>query len=149
MNPQEAGQIATWLAIVTQLYNARMEQLLKKFNFTPTQFGVLVHLARSAGENQTISMLAAAHEVNQPGITKIVKKFEEMGLVESRRDSADSRKKYVSIAEAGFAKIGEVQQQIGPDIFSWFAEWDAAERQSFLRQLQTLGEWLDGNRLEN
>ena len=140
--------LGIWLGIVSELYTSRMNQLLSQHDFTIMQFGVLNHLARNQGEKHTISMITAAHEVNQPGATKIVKKLEGMGLLQTERDQADSRKKYVSITEQGLEKLMQVQIELAPDVSAWFADWDAETRTTFLHHLQILGGWLDTNRLE-
>ena len=144
--PQFA-QLATWLAIVSQLYTTRMTHHLNQHGFTITQFSVLNHLARHQHVQHTISDLTQAVEVNQPGATKIVKKLTGMGLLQSQKDTKDSRKKYVSITQAGLAMIQTVQQQLAPDVQAWFADWSSEEMDTFERQLQKLGIWLDSNRI--
>jgi len=53
---------ARQLAIVTQLYNTRMDLLLKKYQTSLSQFGLLNHLANSPQEHHTISALTEAME---------------------------------------------------------------------------------------
>lgn len=145
--PPNVGELATWLAIVTQLYSTRMNRLMSQHQFTSTQFSVLSHLARHSDQQHTVSSLTEAVEVNQPGVTKIVKKLGGMGLLESVRDSADSRKKYISITSAGLRMIETVQHSLAPDVNAWFADWSDDDRQTFLILLRKLGIWLDENRL--
>lgn len=146
-NSGEYTQLATWLAIVTQLYDSRMSALLGRHDFTSKQFATLSHLARHAHAKHTISDLTAAIEVNQPGVTKIVKKLTEMGLVRIDRDPADGRKRYVSITEKGGATMWQVQMELAPDVVAWFDGWTSEDKQQFIGYLQRLGGWLDGNRL--
>ncbi len=90
--------------------------------------------------------IAAAVEVNQPGVTKIVKKFEGAGMVKVARDSADSRKRLVSITDKGRGDFIAIQQQIAPDVQTWFADWESSDASLFLAQLQRLAGALDGQR---
>ncbi len=145
---QQLGAVGTWLSIVTQLYNTRMQKLLSHFDVTLTQFAVLNYLARHQGQQATISSIAAAIEVNQPGATKIVKKFTDLGYVEVTRDANDARKRFVAITGKGLAFIGEVMQSMGPDFSQWFTDWDPEDLAQFIGHLQKLGSWLDENRLD-
>ena len=147
MNLKVMGQVAIWMGIVSQLYTSRLGQLLSRHSFTTAQFSLLNHLARHHHEQHTISALAAALEVNQPGVTKIVKKLSEMGLIASERDAVDSRKKYVSITQEGFAAIQQVQQDLSPDMQALFANFEQADLETLLGYLKTIGAWLDSNRL--
>lgn len=144
---QKLGETATWLGIVAQLYNTRMHALLSTHNMTLTQFSVLSYLVRNQPQKATISDIADAIEVNQPGATKIVKKFVTMDLLTVEKDSVDARKRFVSITPQGLATFGAVQRSMGPDIVQWFADWHADELDTLLGNLQKLGGWLDNNRL--
>lgn len=124
-----------------------MQKLLSQFDVTLTQFAVLNHLARHQQQQSTISSIAAAIEVNQPGATKIVKKFTERGYLDVTRDPDDARKRYVVITGKGLAFIGEIMQSMGPDFAQWFVDWQPEELGQFIGNLQKLGAWLDENRL--
>lgn len=142
------AQLGTWLGIVSQLFTTRISKLLSAHNLTITQFAMLNHLARHQTDAHTISALTEAIEVNQPGATKIVKKFVEMGLVQVTKDRDDGRKRYVSITEQGLATVEQVLWSMAPDTARWLEAWDSAEIADFLAHLQKLGGWLDANRLE-
>ena len=140
-------QVATWLGIVSQLYDTRMTKLLSEYDLTLTQFALLNHLGRNQTSKHTISMLADALEVNQPGVTKIVKKMTGLGWVQVEKDEADSRKKYVSITKVGGEMIMTIQMALAPDVVPWFDEWNVDEMKDFLAHLQKLGGWLEQNKL--
>ena len=142
------SQVGIWIGIVNQLYATRMQQALGKHDLTIVQFSLLNHLARQPSGPQTISQLTEALEVNQPGVTKIVRKFEKLGYLTVSRDSADSRKRLISIDSGGFALIGTVMGALAPLYRQMFAEWEEAELNTFIRHLQKLGGWLDKNRLK-
>ena len=125
-----------------------MSTLLGAYDMTPTQFALLNHLGRQQGQRQTISALANVLEVNQPGVTKIVKKMTSLGLVQVEKDEADSRRKYVSIAPAGGEMIGRVYQAFAPEYVAMFESWETEEMATFVAQLARLGGWLDENRLD-
>lgn len=144
----KVAQAATLLGIVSQLYNTRMNSLLGEHNFTLSQFSLLTHLARSEKSAETIAEITAGMEMNQPGVTKLVRKLGDEGLVNIAVDPKDSRKRQVSITSAGGQKIMQVSQSMFPDVGQWFEGWDEAELAQFIQHLGRLAGWLDSNRLE-
>lgn len=144
---EQISQLATALGIVNQLYTTRMNQLLGQHDLTIAQFGLLNHLLRSGSEAHTVSELTAALEINQPGVTKIIKKLSQLDLVSVQTSAADSRKKQIAITGAGAQAIQKVMMGLGPDVFQWFADWEEDEMGQFTQSLQRLGGWLDENRL--
>lgn len=150
MNEQQMQilQFATALGITTQLYSTRMSQLLSKHDLTIAQFNLLNHLLRSAPQKHTISDLTSALEINQPGVTKIIKKMDQLGIVSVETSGSDSRKKYVSITQKGAETVQTVMMTMGPDIAAWLADWDSAEIVALTASLRKLGSWLDENRLD-
>lgn len=146
-NPQLIIQLATALGITSQLYTTRMSQLLSQHDLTIAQFNLLNHLLRLSHKEHTITELTAALEINQPGVTKIIKKMDQLGLVATTPSQTDSRKKLISITGAGAQTVQTIMQSIGPDILGWFESWESGELEDFTWHLQKLGKWLDENRL--
>ena len=138
---------ARQLAIVAQLYTTRMDLLLKEHKTSLSQFGLLNHLANSPKEQSSISELTEAMEINQPGVTKIVKKLSEEKLVSIAHDANDSRKRLVSITPSGYDKIKSISMALFPDVSQWFADWEDDEIDAFTNHLSKLAKWFDSNRL--
>jgi len=150
-NPQQGipkiALTARQLAILTQLYSTRMDMLLKQHQTSLSQFGLLNHLANSPQDKHSISELTEAMEINQPGVTKIVRKLGDEGLIDVVTDETDSRKRLVSIKSNGYKKIQEVNLALFPDVSQWFEDWDDTEIDKFTQLLTKLATWLDKNRL--
>lgn len=138
---------ARQIAIVSQLYTTRMDTLLKEHKTSLSQFGLLNHLANSPQEQHSISELTEAMEINQPGVTKIVRKLSDEHLVEIKLDKNDSRKRLVNITGNGYKKIKEVNMALFPDVSQWFKDWDDQDIENFTHYLNKLSQWLDKNRL--
>lgn len=138
---------ARQLAIVSQLYTTRMDLLLKQHKTSLSQFGLLNHLANSPKEQHTISELTESMEINQPGVTKIVRKLSEEELVAITNDAKDSRKRLVSITESGYGKIKSISMALFPDVSQWFADWEDDEIDTFTSHLSKLAKWFDSNRI--
>jgi len=142
------AECSTWLSIVSKLFNTRMGVLLVPHDLTPSQFSILHHVTRQRLEGgQSISQIAAAVEVEQPAVTKTIAKFQNLGLVEIKAHPTDKRSKLVRATSEAHRLLGTIYQDMGPDLFSVFNSLDGTDIEGFAAQLQTLGKWLDKNRL--
>lgn len=147
LNGPLIAQCSTWLTIVSKLFGTRMQVLLEPHNVTAGQFSILHHVTRAQGASR-ISDIAAAVEVEQPAVTKTIAKFQVMGLVEIVPSKTDKRAKLVSATPAASALIGQIYQDIGPDLMQVFSAVDGDQIEALLASLKQLGQWLDDNRLE-
>jgi DNA-binding MarR family transcriptional regulator len=75
-----AMQLSSELGRMTQSYNTRLAQLLRRHDVTYPQYAVLDHIMRSGTKAETINQISDAVEVLQPADTKIVRKFSDRGL---------------------------------------------------------------------
>ena len=73
--------------------------ILDKLGLTYTQYVALVAL--SEGEEQTVGELGDKLFLESNTLTPILKKLEQLGLVERRRDPADERQVRVKLTSAG------------------------------------------------
>lgn len=135
------------LGIVNQLFTTRVELLLKQHGTSLSQFSILQHLANSTKKQHSISEITEVMEMNQPGVTKIVRKLSEDKLLNVVTDKNDSRKRLVNITENGYKKIQSVSMALYPDVKQWFEDWDDNEIDTFTHLLNKLATWLDKNRL--
>jgi DNA-binding MarR family transcriptional regulator len=134
------------LGIIQQLQTTRQTEMLKAFDITRSQFSVLTHLAMHPERRCTISGLAEVMEINQPGITKIVKKLVDKALVEVIEDEQDKRKKHLVINQQGLSFVSQCQNAIQPDNAECYKSWSDNELHAFLASLDKLKNWLDDHR---
>jgi len=143
--PGKLGEeIGLLLAIASQLFTTRVGQVVGGTDLTYTQFTLLSHL--DAHPESSISELAAAMEINQPGVSKVVQRLSEMGLVAVAADREDSRRRRVSLATPGLDALARTRAALAEDGAAWFADWERDDLVSFRDQLATLVSWLDANR---
>jgi len=142
------AECSTWLSIVGKLFNTRMGVLLAPHGLTPSQFSILHHVTRQRlPGGHSISQIAVAVEVEQPAVTKTIAKFQNMGLVEIEAHPSDKRSKLVHATGEADRLLGTIYQDMGPDLFNVFNSLNDTDIEAFARQLKTLGQWLDKNRL--
>jgi len=134
------------LGVLTQLHQSRMQQLLAPHGLTTTQLGVLTHLVRH-DDSQSISDLAHAVEINQPGVTKVCRRLAELGTVTITADPGDKRVRRVAITEAGRQLLQRTNETLGQDFADWLGDWDKADLATLTTQIWRLASWLDDNRL--
>lgn len=139
---------AMWLSITSQLYSTRMTQLLAAHDLTVPQFGILNHIARGGPTKRyRVSEISKAVEVGQPAVTKIIVKFESMGLVSISEDRDDKRVKHITVTPEVHNLLGQITASIGPNIGQAFRAIDPDDLPKFIENLKHLGQWLDQNRL--
>ncbi|WP_347191457.1 MarR family winged helix-turn-helix transcriptional regulator [Planktotalea arctica] len=120
---------------------------LDRFGLTEAQFSVLNHLARRMPEGQSVTAIAAAVEVKQPAVSKMVAKFEGLGWARFEATKSDARFKQVFLTEAGLAHLREVQRALLPNYVAMLDGWSDEEISALTAQLFRLGGWLDKNRI--
>lgn len=140
-------KLGTALGITTQLFSTRMGASLDRFGLTEAQFSVLNHLARRVPEGQSVTAIAAAVEVKQPAVSKMVAKFEGLGWARFEATQSDARSKQVFLTEAGHAHLQEVQRALLPDYVAMLEGWSDEEISALTAQLFRLVGWLDKNRI--
>lgn len=136
-------------SVSNQLVTTRMQKLLDRFGFTQTQLNLLSHISRWRADDPApkVGELATAIEITQPAATKMVAKFENLGLIEFVSETADKRVKQVRITQKGRDQTHKMQMALYPDMTDWFADWDRDHLLAFTALLKRLGVWLDENRL--
>lgn len=135
------------LAIISQLFTTRVGQVIGGTGLSYTQFSILNHL--EAQPDTSVSDLAAAMEINQPGVSKVVQRLHESGMVAVRTDPRDSRRKRIRLDDAGRRALGTARTALAEDGDDWFVAWPADKLADFRDQLGELATWLDDNRLAN
>lgn len=75
----------------------------------PTAFlGVLIRLARTPGEQMRMTQLAGEMTITTSGLTRLVDRMEDAGLVERQRCPGDRRGLLAVLTDAGRARLDEV-----------------------------------------
>lgn len=140
------SDIGLLMAIASQLFTTRVGQVIGTTGLTYTQFSMLNHL--EVHPDASISDLAAAMEINQPGVSKVVQRLSDLTLVDVRPDPNDSRRKRVSLAAPGTEALKNARAALGVDGEAWFSDWSKDDLASFRNGLAQLTTWLDNNRLD-
>ncbi|QNQ10366.1 MarR family winged helix-turn-helix transcriptional regulator [Sphingomonas alpina] len=109
-NPQESAKLGEFLCFA--VYSANLafgrayRPILDELGLTYTQYVTLVALGEEDG--QRVGDLGDKLFLESNTLTPILKKLEQLGLVDRRRDPADERQVRVSVTPAG----RELQQQV-------------------------------------
>ena len=140
---------ATRHFVTNSLVTARTQKLLDQFGFTQTQLNLLTNISRWPTEEPAprVGELAAAVEITQPAATKLVTKFQNLGLIEFVSEVSDKRVKQVRITQTGRDLAHKMEMALYPDIADWFADWDRDHLLAFTALQKRLGVWLENNRL--
>ncbi len=142
-------ELITQFAIASQLYTGAMEKRLARHGLTLAQLSVLSHLARVGHGGQTplrVTQISQAVEVKQPGVTKMLTKFEGAGWVRFESAPSDRRARAAVITQQGVAHLQKVRQALFPELGKFLADWDEADRKDMTDHLRRLARFLDSQR---
>lgn len=109
-NPQKSAKLGDFLCF--SVYSANLafgrayRPILDKLSLTYTQYVTLVALGEE--DNQRVGDLGDKLFLESNTLTPILKKLEQLGLVDRRRDPADERQVRVNVTPAG----RNLQQQV-------------------------------------
>lgn len=149
-NPPNPEVIAllTRFGIASNLFQSVMDKRLARVDLTLAQLSVLSHLVR-AGSPRRVTDIARAVEVSQPAVTKILAKFEGLGLITFSGDKRDKRIKAAEATPAGAQHFIEVQRRTFPEMGAFLNGWSSQDRTQFTDYLMRLGAFLDQTRSED
>lgn len=142
-----ANSLFISLGIVSQLTDAMLATKLSPFGISSSQFTILTHFLRHQDQAQTISELAKVMQMNQPGLTKVINKLHQMGMLDIEKDQFDGRKKWIRINAFGIETVQAAYASFMPVMDEIFAEWGENEMQQTLDKIDKLKVWLDENRI--
>ena len=89
----------------------RFTRLLREFGLTPSQYNVL-RILRGEGEPLPILEIASRTITVVPGITGLVDRLEEAGMVSRQRCAEDRRVIYVSLTAKATKLLGTIDQPL-------------------------------------
>ena len=94
------------------LLSHQLEQALKPYGITPTQYNVL-RILRGAGERGLCRSEVRERLIAQvPDVTRLLDRLEEMKLIERERDSVDRRLVNTRITEQGLDLLRRLDQPV-------------------------------------
>ena len=138
-------ELITRFSIASQLYQSQMERQLIAHDLTLPQLSVLSHLSRRV-DPQRITSIAAAVEVGQPAVTKMLAKFENRGWITFHASTTDKRSKSARITEMGKTHQTNTQRQLLPNVIAELVGWSETDLAQFSENLNRFGKLLDSNR---
>lgn len=106
----ENQEIITKLRIMKNKFISNQCQILKKYNLTRMEFGILNCIYFSTLENKQVqaSSLAKYFEVSIPAVMHKLEDLEERKMVKKSADSLDKRVKYYSLTNDTKVELEEL-----------------------------------------
>jgi MarR family 2-MHQ and catechol resistance regulon transcriptional repressor len=101
----------TAFGLLAEAFNGvagKLEEQLAEFDLKPLEFEVVIRLGRSPGGRLRMSDLAAQSHITTSGITRIVDRLEQDGLVRRAACPTDRRGAFAELTEAGQARLDAI-----------------------------------------
>lgn len=136
--PQDSNSVSlnVLLIEVCKLHYANSHELLEQIGLYRGQPPVLQALSRQEGLSH--SELARQLHVKPATITQMIKRMEQAGFVQRRRDAEDERISRVYLTELGHAIQGDLDRVLGTIEAGTFAGFSQAEREQVARFLSRM-----------
>jgi MarR family transcriptional regulator, 2-MHQ and catechol-resistance regulon repressor len=99
---------------------AKFAPALSAAGLAATDFDALLRLGRSAGQRLRMTDLATQAALSTSGITRVVDRLEQRGLVTRESCPSDRRGSFAVLTAAGRDLLGGVLEQHVRDIDRWF-----------------------------
>lgn len=143
---EKVRQILTWIGVSQQLLETRINRALKGTELSYAQLAMLNHFGAFPGESWTITRLAGAFEIGQPGVSKTVRRLVDKGYLRVEPDPEDGRVKFHHLTEQGKARYDEALRRLLPEGWLIFGQWNIEDIDTLHARLFQLKTWLDENR---
>ncbi len=132
------------LGKVEHKQSQRADRDLSPAGLSRAQFTALVHLSQLHDkEDVTITSMLDVMNMNQPGVTKVVKSLADQGLVTVSPKPDDKRAKLVSLTQAGHERCDATFASLEDSIATVYSSWTKQEISTLTQLLRKLSATLD------
>lgn len=139
-------RIINWIAIIDQLATTAGASSLKAINLPMAEFTMLNHFMHRPCEGKTISVISRQRQMPQPGVSKIIRKMVNKGLLREEAHDHDARSFVLFVTSQGAEAYQQAIVLLQPSLEGAFADWDADEKRSFMSCLERLKEFFEQTR---
>ena len=107
----EQEMVDAWRGVLfaySKVMRALEADLLEQHDLRASWFDVLGRVRQAPGQRLRIHQLEEASLLTRSGLTRLVDRIEEAGLVRRERSASDRRAVYVAITQAGIDRLDEI-----------------------------------------
>jgi DNA-binding MarR family transcriptional regulator len=139
-------RIVNWIGIINQLVSAEATQALAPLGLQLSHFVLLNHFSHRPDEQRTVTAVARALQLPQPGVTKNIQKLVAKRWLRESANGEDGRSKLIVLTPAGLAKHRAAVAALMPVLTRAFAGWSERDQQTIFALLDRLKIWFDSDR---
>jgi DNA-binding MarR family transcriptional regulator len=117
-SPQEVADVAEFRAALRSFLR-RSERVARASGLTPQRYLLLLMIKGGSGERSTVTELSERLQLAQSTVTELVRRAEEVGLVEREPSRDDGRVAHLRLTDEGerrlaraFTDLAEERQQL-------------------------------------
>ena len=130
---EETRSLGQSIACAAHLFRERADARMSKYDVTPLQAHVIIHLSRCGGQS-TQRALGDHFHVRPSTVNGIVDRMVERGLVARSADDSDARRRCISLTKDGQAQKDQLWQELRETERQFVADFTPEE----LAQLHSL-----------
>ncbi|MBN9528664.1 MAG: winged helix-turn-helix transcriptional regulator [Alphaproteobacteria bacterium] len=139
-------QIVTYIGIADQLLTTAANRVLAGDDLPLAQFVMLQHFSHEPELGRSVTQVADAFQVPQPGVTKMLQRLVKKGFLAVRAGAGDGRVKLHFLTPAGLDAHRAGVERLTPAVARVFADWAPEDIDRLHGLLFRLKTWLDRDR---
>lgn len=139
-------QIVTYIGIADQLMTTMANRVLAGDDLPLAQFVMLQHFSHEPAAGRSVTQVAEAFQVPQPGVTKMLQRLVRKGFLDVRAGAGDGRLKLHFLTPAGIEAHRAGVGRLMPEVARLFADWAPEDIERLHGLLFRLKTWLDQDR---
>jgi DNA-binding MarR family transcriptional regulator len=144
--PPLSFRIVNWIGIINQLASAEASRTLTPLGLSLSHFILLNHFSHRPDDARTVTSVARALQLPQPGVTKNIQKLVAKKWLRERANDEDGRSRLIVLTPAGQAKHRAAITALAPQLARAFADWPERDQHTLFALLDRLKLWLDSER---
>ena len=139
-------QVLIAIRRVIRATDLHSKQITRLSGLTSSQLVLLKSIEQQ--ERVTAGEIAQRISLSQATVTTILDRLQSKGLVERERDSADKRRVYVRLTDAGRSALSDAPRPLQETFINQFQQLHDWEQAMILSSLQRVAHMMDADKLD-
>lgn len=134
---RSADKLGVLIKMIHFTYEARINDVLKKYDLTRSQCDIIIYLSRSE-EDVTQRMIEKTFHISNPTVTGLLNRLESKGFIKRKISDKDGRFKYIVLTEKARKLENEIINQLDENEESLFSLLNNEEQEMLKNMLNRI-----------
>lgn len=134
---RSVDKLGVLIKMIHFTYEARINDVLKKYDLTRSQCDIIIYLSRSE-EDVTQRMIEKTFHISNPTVTGLLNRLESKGFIKRKISDKDARFKYIVLTEKARKLENEIINQLDENEESLFSLLNNEEQEMLKNMLNRI-----------